>query len=60
MVKQNLKINGIFLKNKILWGEKWKEVKRIIPLLIFLPKATMHGTFQGPLYLEPSIGHQLR
>jgi len=39
-----------------LWGEKWKEVKRMF--FLFLPKATKHGTFKGPPSLEPSIGHQ--
>ncbi len=29
-------------------------------LLLLLPKATKHGTFQGPSSLEPFIGHQIR
>jgi hypothetical protein len=28
-------------------------------VLLFLPKVTKHGTFQGPPSLEPSIGQQV-
>jgi hypothetical protein len=57
MVKQNPKINEKKNLSKILWGEKWKEVKKM--LLFLLPKATKHGTIQGPPSLEPSINHQV-
>ncbi len=46
MVKQNFKINEKKCLSKILWGEKWKDMKRM--LLLLLPKATKYGTFQGP------------
>ncbi len=38
-------------------GLKVEEVKKMF--LLFLPKATKHGTFQGPPNLEPSKGHQI-
>jgi len=60
MVKQNPKISRKKKLNKIFCGEKWKEMKRMFLLLIFLllPKATKHGTFQGPPSLEPSKAHE--
>jgi hypothetical protein len=43
MVKQNLKNQWEKCLSKILWGEKRKNMKRM--LLLFFPKATKHGTF---------------
>jgi hypothetical protein len=52
MVKKNLKIN-----------EKNVEVKSFgvkMMFLLFLPKATKHGTFQGPPNLEPFFSCQAK